>query len=278
MLKLGFQESGQLLKFLIQIDKYGCFLKTKAMYCYVGKSVFCWLYLYAPFWSHFSASPLCTEVTTLLNFSFLILIRYFVVFTTCGYMLTFVSVLLPLLVTEVPLPSTCWVLTVRTQEIQLIVVLVAEIYYSHIIRIHSQINEGKRSIRWIWEESLSVFPEGPHRVHSLPPALNEIKSIVFLTREAFWDLAIFIGGRWHIGTFFPLKFYAPWTKKAGVHHKSDLFIQPSWQAGIAGTTLSVGNGGNILKVRVPRCQLRVSVSRPFKWLGLLCSFLHRMNL
>lgn len=141
---------------------------------------------------------------------------YFVVFTTCGYMLTFVSVLLPLLVTEVPLPSTCWVLTVRTQEIQLIVVLVTEIYYSHIIRIHSQISEGERSIRRSWEESLSVFlcsPDGPHRVHSLPPALNEIKSTVFLTREAFWDLAIFIGGRWHTGTFFPQNSVFPEQKR-----------------------------------------------------------------
>lgn len=139
------------------------------MYCYVGKPVFYWLYLYAPFWSHFSVSPLCTEVTTFLNFSFIIPILYFIVFTTYGYMLTFVSVLLPLLVTEVPLPSACWVFTI-TLDIQLIlVVLVTEIYYSHIVRIPSQISEGKRSITWSWEESLSVFlcsPKGPHRVHS----------------------------------------------------------------------------------------------------------------
>lgn len=45
ILKLGFQENGQLPKFLIQVDKFGCFLKTEAIYCYTGESVFYWLYV-----------------------------------------------------------------------------------------------------------------------------------------------------------------------------------------------------------------------------------------
>lgn len=185
------------------------------MHCYVGKSVFYWLYLYAPFWSHFSASPLCTEVTTLLNFSFIILILYFVVFTTCGYMLTFVSVLLSLLVTG---PTTIHVLGAYCKDS-------GDSAYSctrdwDLLQPH---NQDTQSDQWGRKKhqaelegilvSLPVLPKGPHRVHSLPPALNEIKSTVFLTREAFWDLAIFIGGRWHIGTFFPQNSTLPEQKR-----------------------------------------------------------------
>ena len=108
-------------------------------------------------------------------------------FTTCGCVLTFVSVFLSLK-TQVLLPFTCWVLNqIGLMRLHLqLVVLMTEICYRHIVRIHSQISKRKVHIRQSMVESMSGSPEGPHRVHSLHPAVKCYKTCtVFLPWEAF---------------------------------------------------------------------------------------------